>query len=226
MGAAKRTFKTKKKLSGVRTEYRAWKEWDEGDVLIGKLVGSSQNRKNKWSSPVAIALAKTELGKAMGMSPKKIDHLIGAELGRGFQALMLKPNRLEEILSPTKIMDTKLFLESSRQLLEFYETSKENEQIINEARAFIKNETGATNLKSSNVASSYIDADGTEYSEEDIEDAVEYQERAEDIRDLIEEYRKVDVDKEPKIANNLVNEIFKLTDEIRWKESKKEKDQE
>lgn len=44
---AKRTFVTKKKLSGVRTEYRAWKEWDEGDVLIGKLVGTSQNRKNK-----------------------------------------------------------------------------------------------------------------------------------------------------------------------------------
>ena len=44
---AKRTFVTKKKLSGVRTEYRAWKEWDEGDILIGKLVGSSQNKKNK-----------------------------------------------------------------------------------------------------------------------------------------------------------------------------------
>ena len=44
---AKRTFVTKKKLSGVKTEYRAWKEWDEGDVLIGKLVGKTQNRKNK-----------------------------------------------------------------------------------------------------------------------------------------------------------------------------------
>ncbi len=43
----KRTFVTRKKLSGVKTEYRAWKEWDEGDILIGKLVGSSQNRKNK-----------------------------------------------------------------------------------------------------------------------------------------------------------------------------------
>lgn len=43
----KRTFVTKKKLSGVKTEYRAWKEWDEGDVIIAKLVGTSQNRKNK-----------------------------------------------------------------------------------------------------------------------------------------------------------------------------------
>lgn len=47
MAAAKRTFKTKKVLSGVRTEYRAWKEWDEEDTLICKLVGSSPNRKNK-----------------------------------------------------------------------------------------------------------------------------------------------------------------------------------
>ena len=27
--------------------YRAWKEWDEGDVLICTLKGTSQNRKNK-----------------------------------------------------------------------------------------------------------------------------------------------------------------------------------
>lgn len=43
----RRTFKTKKVLSGVRTEYRGWKEWDEEDVVVGKLIGSSQNRKNK-----------------------------------------------------------------------------------------------------------------------------------------------------------------------------------
>jgi len=45
--AMKRTFKTKRKLSGVRSEFRSWDKWDEGDVLIGKLVGSSQNRMNK-----------------------------------------------------------------------------------------------------------------------------------------------------------------------------------
>lgn len=45
--AEKRKFKTKKVLSGVRTEYRAWKEWSEGEVLIFKLLGSSPNRKNK-----------------------------------------------------------------------------------------------------------------------------------------------------------------------------------
>lgn len=44
--AEKRVFKTKKKLAGGKTEYRAWNEWDEGDVIIGKYVGSSQNRKN------------------------------------------------------------------------------------------------------------------------------------------------------------------------------------
>lgn len=44
---AKRVFRTKKVLSGARTEYRAWNEWDEGDILIAKLVGDSPNRKNK-----------------------------------------------------------------------------------------------------------------------------------------------------------------------------------
>lgn len=43
----KRKFKTKKVLSGTKTEYRAWKEWAEGDTLVCKLLGTSQNRKNK-----------------------------------------------------------------------------------------------------------------------------------------------------------------------------------
>lgn len=47
MAAPKRKFKPRKVLSGVRTEYRAWKEWDEGDVMVFKLIGSSQNKKNR-----------------------------------------------------------------------------------------------------------------------------------------------------------------------------------
>lgn len=43
----KRKFKTTKILSGGRSEYRAWSDWAEGDVLICKLLGSSQNRKNE-----------------------------------------------------------------------------------------------------------------------------------------------------------------------------------
>jgi len=43
----KRKFKTKKVLSGVKSEYRAWKEWDEEDTLVCKLIGTSVNRKNK-----------------------------------------------------------------------------------------------------------------------------------------------------------------------------------
>lgn len=44
---AKRVFKTKRVLSGARTIYRAWKEWDEGDIVIATFKGTSQNRKNK-----------------------------------------------------------------------------------------------------------------------------------------------------------------------------------
>lgn len=47
MAAPKRKFKPRKVLSGVRTEYRAWKEWDEEDVIVFKLIGSSPNKKNK-----------------------------------------------------------------------------------------------------------------------------------------------------------------------------------
>lgn len=43
----KRVFKTKKVLSGVKSEYHAWKEWEEGDTLVAKLLGSSQNKKNR-----------------------------------------------------------------------------------------------------------------------------------------------------------------------------------
>lgn len=57
--AAKRTFKTTKKLSGVKTEYRAWNEWDEGDILIGKLVGTSQNRKNKSKKDWIVQVEET-----------------------------------------------------------------------------------------------------------------------------------------------------------------------
>lgn len=42
----KRKFRTSKVLSGSRSEYRAWKEWDEGDLVIGKLLGSSPNKLN------------------------------------------------------------------------------------------------------------------------------------------------------------------------------------
>jgi len=44
---SKRVFKTKKILSGAKTEYHAWASWEEGDSLIGTLVGTSQNKKNK-----------------------------------------------------------------------------------------------------------------------------------------------------------------------------------
>lgn len=44
---AKRIFKTTKVLSGTRTEFRKWSDWDEGDVIICTLKGTQANRKNK-----------------------------------------------------------------------------------------------------------------------------------------------------------------------------------
>lgn len=40
---AKRVFRTKKKLSGGKKVFRKWSEWTEGDVLIGKLIGTHED---------------------------------------------------------------------------------------------------------------------------------------------------------------------------------------
>lgn len=45
---AKRVFKSRKKLSGGPSSFRKWDEWEEGDVLIGKLVGQ---REDNYGNP-------------------------------------------------------------------------------------------------------------------------------------------------------------------------------
>lgn len=72
---AKRTFVTKKKLSGVKTEYRAWKDWEEGDVIIAKLVGSSPNRKNKSKKDWIV-----EVIEAMFADKKEMKRVVGKTL--------------------------------------------------------------------------------------------------------------------------------------------------
>ncbi len=42
-----RKFKTKKVLSGMRTEFRPWDSWAEGDTLIYKFIGTKENKKNE-----------------------------------------------------------------------------------------------------------------------------------------------------------------------------------
>lgn len=42
----KRKFVIKKKLTTGKSEFRQWDHYDEGDVLIGKLIGTSPNNKN------------------------------------------------------------------------------------------------------------------------------------------------------------------------------------
>lgn len=42
--ALKRKMKPKKKLSGVKTCYRPWKDWDEDDIILGKYSGSTPNK--------------------------------------------------------------------------------------------------------------------------------------------------------------------------------------
>lgn len=73
---AKRTFKVKKKLSKGRTEYRAWKDWDVGDIMIGQFVaqGEDQYDKPNWVFKVVDAqfenakVAKKLIGKAITLN--------------------------------------------------------------------------------------------------------------------------------------------------------------
>lgn len=47
---AKRVFKSKKKVSGGRCVYRAWKDWEIGDLVIGTYKGSKIDnyKKPNW----------------------------------------------------------------------------------------------------------------------------------------------------------------------------------
>lgn len=44
---AKRVFKTTKKLSGAKTAYRPWKEWEVGDIMIGKFLSTRTDNYDK-----------------------------------------------------------------------------------------------------------------------------------------------------------------------------------
>lgn len=73
---AKRVFKSKKKLSGGRCTYRAWKEWDVGDYIIGKFKGSKTDNYDKpnWLVEVVDAafvehkLARKLIGQTIGLN--------------------------------------------------------------------------------------------------------------------------------------------------------------
>lgn len=88
---AKRVFKTKKVLSGVKSEYRAWKEWDEGDVLICKLVGTSQNRKNKskkdWIVEPIDAFFSDKKEQKRVLAAKRITLNTAGQLDKGMEQI-------------------------------------------------------------------------------------------------------------------------------------------
>ena len=95
--AEKRTFKSKRKLSGVRCVYRAWGEWATGDYIIGKFVGSKTDQYDKpnWMFEVVDAgfSKKKEsadlIGKTIGLnSSGKIDRAMKkVEIGTMVQVM-------------------------------------------------------------------------------------------------------------------------------------------
>lgn len=89
----KRTFVSKKKLSGVQAEYKKWTEWEVGDTIIGKFVGSKIDgyKKPNWLIEVEEANfakngkkeSKRLVGKILGLnSTGKLDRAMKeVELG-------------------------------------------------------------------------------------------------------------------------------------------------
>jgi hypothetical protein len=81
-------------------------------------------RFDDWTSPTAKLLANTELAKGLNLSPKKIDHLIGAYGGRSAQFATLKPNRLKI----PEVFDRGIYFNASRQMQWYYDFKKHNDE--------------------------------------------------------------------------------------------------
>ncbi len=73
---SKRVFKTTKKLSHTRCAYRKWSEWEVGDIVVGKYVGSKIDnyKKPNWMLEVEEAFfankkeAKAMIGQTIGLN--------------------------------------------------------------------------------------------------------------------------------------------------------------
>ncbi len=71
----KRTFVSKKKLTHVKSEYRKWNEWKDGDVVVGKFVAEREDKYKKPSWIIEVIEAHFQ-GK-----PKLSAKLKGQNLG-------------------------------------------------------------------------------------------------------------------------------------------------
>lgn len=70
----KRVFKTKKKLSGGRSVFRKWNEWEEGDYIIGKYVGMKEDNYEKPNWLI-------EVEEAVFADEDEAEKLIGKQIG-------------------------------------------------------------------------------------------------------------------------------------------------
>lgn len=73
--AIKRKFKSKKKLTTVRANYRPWAEWEVGDYIIGTYKGSQTDQYDKPNWLVEIEEA------SFVKKPKLAAKLVGQLLG-------------------------------------------------------------------------------------------------------------------------------------------------
>lgn len=166
-------------------------------------------RFDEWTSPLAIALARSAVGDVINMSPKQIDHLVGGLAGRTGQLLSGKPNRLEQ-MNPVHWFDSEVYFSSSRQILKYYEEDKLNAQSLEKVREALRTK-GMSNVDYTNLAESYKFhfKDAGEIPLADVRKWVANEKKLRKIDKAIDKYRDINPDTEPKEAAKLQSEIFR-----------------
>jgi len=100
----KRVFKsTGKKLTGIRCVYRAWKEWEVGDYIIGTYVGS---KTDQYEKPNWIFKVEEVGGPSIKALKKLVDQNIGLNSAGNLNSAMVDKNGNEKVVIGTALQIT------------------------------------------------------------------------------------------------------------------------
>lgn len=88
MSSQKRVFKTTKKVSGGRKTFRPWKEWEEGEFVVGKFVGMHTDQYDKECPIITVEYAEfTDMKAAKALHGKDIVLNNAGQLNKGVEKL-------------------------------------------------------------------------------------------------------------------------------------------
>jgi hypothetical protein len=156
---------------------------------------SPRFRYNEWNSPVAIEMAK-HLEGMLEISPKKIDHLITGYLGRTANMVTGKPGYGPLEAFNRQFVST-LYMNASRPVQEYYRIQVKNNQLLGDLKNKDREMTSSERRK-----------------------VLEIKNSTDRISKLLSRYDKIDVDREPKRADDYREAIFKEITALRELEDK------